>query len=88
MLLRRGMRSFPCAQATFAGLSIADGALLTTDAGDPRRPLTQTSESVCGCIDYRDVLPRSLCGDAVLLKVRHGVVLRTIFAIRVCRVEE
>jgi len=87
MLLRRGMRSFPCAQAIFAGLT-ADGDLIKTAAGEERRPLTLTSESVCGCIDYRNVLPRSVCGDAVLLKVRHVVVLRTFFAIHVRRVGE
>ena len=65
--------AFSCAQAIFAGLNIADGALLKTTDGKARRPLTETSESVCGCVEYRDVLPRSQCGDAVLLKVQHIV---------------
>lgn len=39
------------------------------DTQEDKPPLVQTSASICGCIDYKDILPVSQCEDAMVLKV-------------------
>lgn len=59
--------------AVFAPLD-PDGKKAQFAVGDgmvEQPPLVATSASICGCVDYKDLLPRSQCSDTVQLSVLH-----------------
>ena len=62
---------------TFADLD-ANGNDQVLDLGNgdtaPKPPLVLTTEAICGCIDYRNLLPASVCPENVLVHVHHDAV--------------